>query len=109
MSATPNIGEMDEQIVIETYTVTKQDSGERTRSWTAFASVWAKVEEKAGNKSEEDEKLTAIEAIAFTIRYVANVSNKMRVKWNDEYYTIREVNEIVPNTFIEIITDIRKV
>lgn len=107
MATNPIIGRMDRKIIIETYTTTKQDSGERTPTWETFATVWAAVESAGGDKAEEDEKLTAIEDKQFIIRYMDGVLPKMRINFDDNYYTIRSVFKSGRKQFIIIDSDAR--
>lgn len=107
MATFPNIGSLDQKILIEQYTLSKNAYGEQEKTWVGIAEPWAKVEYRGGTKEEEDGKITSIEDIVFTIRHISTLSPKMRIAFDGLYYTIRSIENIGRKAFTEIKSDSR--
>jgi SPP1 family predicted phage head-tail adaptor len=107
-STPPSIGSLDRKIAIESYSITVSASGERTKSaWRTFAEAWANVTYQGGDKGEEDEKITAVSDISFTIRYMEGLQTRMRIRFEDKYYAIRSIDNIGRRKYIDIKSDTR--
>lgn len=107
MAELPNIGILDRKVTIQTYSLTTNSFGEKVKIWTTHATVWAAVNYNGGKKEEEDGKLTSTDDITFTIRYMSDLISKMRVVFENKYYTIRDIEQIGRRRFSEIKTDSR--
>lgn len=87
------IGRLDKRVVIERDDSNPLNSG-GVNPWAdpvEHASAWARIEKA----SAADERLsdgilpTMLAAYRVTIRYVAGVTELMRVKWGSRYFAIR--------------------
>lgn len=91
-----NIGALDSKITIETPTeTTSSTTGERTIAWTTLASVWATVRYPSGsgsNEGMEQSRETSTIPVEFTIWYRTDVTEKMRVNFDSNYFDIQRVN-----------------
>jgi len=88
-----NPGRMDRKITIEKVTETRSSSGQVTKTWSTFASVWA---EKIDSGSREffNRGAVAETATVFKIYYLNGLTQKHRVKYNNEYYDIKSIKEL---------------
>jgi SPP1 family predicted phage head-tail adaptor len=87
-------GKLDRRIVIQSGTETVTSNGERTESWTTFHTCWAGLDYGAGDEEYDAGQLTALNEIAFKIRYKSGVLAKMRVSYDSFYYDILHVTEV---------------
>ena len=84
-----DIGRLDTKIVIQTPTDTRDDQGGYTPGWATFTTCYANVtypdtEKEAG---EADRNAATIKG-RFKIRYVAGVTEKMRISIDSTYFNI---------------------
>lgn len=74
------------------YTTGHDDFGEQTDTWETFKSgIWASVEPLLGT-----ELFTALTAnskveVKFNMRYITEIDNTMRIKYNNDIYEILSV------------------
>ena len=102
------IGELDRRVIIEYPVSSANTYGEQeTTSWSAFRTVWAKVEWDSGDEKEETDKITGITKVNFYIRNLdldtfLDASNAPtmahRIQFTPEavakYYYINSIEEI---------------
>lgn len=90
----PSIGAMDEQITIQTFSNSRNPSGEQIQTWSTYATILARVKwPDAGVKETYSaNQQTAFRRIVFEIRYDANLNmgQKMRV-----IYRTNEICDII--------------
>ena len=83
------IGKLRERIVIERPLRTPDGAGGHTISWTEHASLWAEVISLKGTELMLGERGEAREIYRVVIRYRADVTNVMRIRWRDRELDIR--------------------
>jgi len=90
------IGRLNRRIVIQEASVTRDDYGGESLSWSTLATVWASVEYTGSGSSEdiEADRITALRVTIFTIRYRGDLTEKMRISYNSDIY---EVKNILPD------------
>lgn len=84
-----NPGTLDQRITIQQETSTADAYGGATTAWTTLAEVWANARPLSGRERFD---LSVVEAPAmyrFTIRRRGDVTDTMRVSWNDQVFNIR--------------------
>lgn len=88
-----NSNKMDRKITIEQATETQNSANEVIKDWKPFASVWAKKTDTGGSERFRGAVIAA-QSTDFEIRYLTGVNEKMRVKYDGNYYNIFGVVEI---------------
>lgn len=84
-------GRLNKRIVIEQKTTVDDDFGQPIETWSTFATVWASVEYQSGKEGFTADQLQAELITRFRIRYLANVTALMRVKFSGVVYDIQSV------------------
>lgn len=87
-------GELDRQIVIESATETQNGIGEPIKTWSTFATVWAKAKQLRGREYVAAQAINAEIDTVFTIRWLAGVTRKMRILYDAQYFDIHDIAEI---------------
>lgn len=82
------IGSRDRRIRIEEEIITINSTNEEVKTWTLFAAVWAKVTEESGSESYKADQVTASRNTVFDVRYIAGVTERMRISYNQRFYNI---------------------
>jgi SPP1 family predicted phage head-tail adaptor len=86
-----NPGDFDQRIVIQNVTESVDQFGQRIRSFSTLAAVWAKVEEKSGTEGEVSYQLTANKKVQFMIRWRNDVNEKMPIVYRGKIYEIESI------------------
>ena len=87
------VGELDRRITLKNPTISTDAFGEAVRTYSTLSDVWAKVEYLTSDEKEENERLTNITKMKFTIRYRSDVDAKTKIEWHSDTY---EVDGILP-------------
>ncbi len=82
------------RIVLQHAVAGKDSAGGRTVTWETFAAVWSEVGASTGSRVKQTEKGgdDGIPALPIRIRYLAGVSDRMRVVHGDAMYRIVHVD-----------------
>jgi len=93
-----NIGALDRYITIQ-YPLESASSttGERTVTWTTLASVYATVNYPKGQGMDEgleQGRETAQTPVEFVIWFRSDVTEKMRVSYDNSYFGIERINKV---------------
>lgn len=84
-------GQLDRRITIQTFTSSTDAFGQRNKSFSTLASVWAKVVEKSGSESEESNQIVAVKKVHFFIRHRSDLNEQMRIVYNNKTYKIESI------------------
>ena len=86
-----NPGDFDQRIVIQNVTESVDQFGQRIRTFSTLAAVWAKVEEKSGTEGEVSYQLTANRKVQFMVRWRNDVNEKMPIVYRGKIYEIESI------------------
>lgn len=84
---------MDRKITIESATETLNTANELIKTWSTFASVWAKKTDTGGSEKFNG-AVVAMMSTNFEIRYLSGLTEKMRIKYDGGIYSIIGIVEI---------------
>lgn len=101
-------GDLDRQITIEVPTETPNAIGEPIQSWAAFATVWAKVGPVRGRERFTADQVAAEADTTFRIRWLAGVTEKMRVSYDGRLYDITYIAELGRRDGLDLQTVMRR-
>lgn len=87
-------GRLRHQIVIETPSESQSSTGEVTETWATFATVKAEVMTQTANESLKSDQILGIQYTIFRLRYLANITNKMRVTFDGSTFDIESVTNL---------------
>lgn len=88
-------GELSREIIVQTASAdTVNDYGEPTSAWYNLHTLWAKIEWKGGEEKMDSEQTTNFERVEFTIRYKGDITPKMRVSYDGDFYDIESVAQV---------------
>jgi SPP1 family predicted phage head-tail adaptor len=107
------IGDLDERILIQSYTEAANTQGEQVKTWSAGTEVWAKVEHPmSGNDEEYDDALkTAFRRVQFTVRAEVTVDETNRIEYpvsSGDYHDIQIVQRLGRNGYKIITAELRQ-
>ena len=86
-------GKLDQRVILQSLTETRNDFGEVVMSYTTAATVWARVVSEKGNEAFESARVNARAKIRVAIRYRNDVTVKWRVQWNSDTYNILYIDD----------------
>lgn len=101
-----SIGELDQTIIIQSFTTTEDEYNAPVVTWETFATVKAKVVDSQAGSTETymSDQLTAVRTTSFLIRYLAGVQEKFRILYDDRYYDIDFIGRPDRNRTLELRT-----
>ena len=85
------IGKLRHKITIEDVTETINDIGEIVEEWEEFATVWAEILPLRGREYWASKQTTSEITGKIRIRYLADITSKMRVKFGERIFDIEAV------------------
>ena len=97
-------GRNDAEVVFQTLNTSRGTTGQ-TKGGTVASTItdFAMVEMLKGNEKYESSQLTAKADIKITIRYRTDITESMRVKWEDKWYNIFSISEITRKVGLRIL------
>lgn len=89
-------GKLRKRITIEVVSQTVSDDGQPLETWTTFAVRWASVEpiETSGREYLQAQAIQADVTHVVTLRYLAGVTPKHRVNWDNRTLEIQSTANI---------------
>lgn len=102
-------GRMNKKITIQEF---EEDSppydshGAPSGSWSTFATVWAEKVDQRGREFFTGGILSEITSL-FRIRYLDNLTTKMRISYGGEYYDIKSMIEIGRREGYELVVTVQ--
>lgn len=91
-----NAGRLDQRITLQVRVDAVNQFGENVPTWSTFAEVWAAADPKRGREYFAAAQIQAEGPVAFRIRWLAGVHERMRVLWLGQPY---EVASLPVNAF----------
>lgn len=86
--ASISAGELDRQIVLQSFTTTTNDYNEEVPTWATYATVWAKMEFHTSVESEASARQYAEMGLYFTIRWRADLEPDHQLIFESKTYRI---------------------
>lgn len=86
-----NPGDFDQRITIQNVTESVDVFGQRIKSFSTLAAVWAKVEEKSGVEGEQSDQIIASKKVQFLIRWRNDVNERMPIVYRGKIYEIESI------------------
>lgn len=87
-------GRLDRRIVIEEATQTRDELGAIIETWATWRTIWAQVTPMTANDRFLSDALRPARTNKFRIRYLAGISEQMRITFEDRTYKITGIAEI---------------
>jgi len=69
-------------------------SGGFTESWESVAYLWAKIKNSSGSELIHADQLGSVAFSDFTIRYRANINERMKIIYRGTEFQVRHINNI---------------
>lgn len=85
------IGELNKRVILQRLTMTKNTYGEIMEQWDNVATVWASIKPISGREYFAAEAVNSDVTHKVIMRYRADITADMRVKYGDRYFTINSV------------------
>jgi SPP1 family predicted phage head-tail adaptor len=95
-------GKLDRRITIETPVLGDNAYGEQTESWSTLAAVFAHVQHLKGDFEVRGDKKTYIRRRTFTVRYRADYDRFDRIDYENQKWSIENIEEIGRQQFLKI-------
>lgn len=87
-------GRLRHRVTIQEKSVTRDDYGAETITWTDVATVWASVEPLRGDEFLAMDRRGADVTTRIVMRYYDGVAPEMRVSWGSHTYDVRSVIDV---------------
>lgn len=87
-------GKLQHRVSLQAATETPTDTGEVTRVWTTYATVWARVEPLAGRELVYAQQTTPDVTHRVTLRYRAGVTTAHRLLYGSRILHIRAARNV---------------
>tara|TARA_R100001440_G_C2429925_1_gene104143 strand:+ start:73 stop:375 length:303 start_codon:yes stop_codon:yes gene_type:complete len=98
---------MDRRVVLEKYTVERDDWNVPVKTWRTSATVWASKHDRSSSEVLENKQTVNLNRTTFRIRYRSNADTTMRVLYDNDYYYVVGVKELGRKEGVELTTEKR--
>jgi SPP1 family predicted phage head-tail adaptor len=89
--------QLDKRIVIETLTLTANDSGGQSEAWTTHTTVWASLKPKLVKEINFAQRIEPRIDHEIIIRYLSTLTAKMRINFGSRYFEIKAIVNVEEN------------
>lgn len=103
------LGNLDRRIVIESATEAQDSYGEAIKTWSTFATVWAKATPNRGDERFAANQIVAQADSMFRIRWQSGVTTKMRINYDGQIYDIVYLAELGRHEALDLYARILRV
>lgn len=81
----------NDKIIIQQTTESRGDAGGVEDTWSTYKTVWAEIDDLAGNKDNSADMPVYEDSFSFKIHKAdaPDVTTKMRISWESQYWYIR--------------------
>lgn len=86
------IGELKERITFQYSTLASDPAGGSIKTWTDYATVWAKAWTVSSGETTEAKQTSLIRIQKFKIRYRNLLKGDWRIKWGNRYFAIHSID-----------------
>lgn len=86
-------GQLRHRITIERKTITQDNTGAMTETWSEFATVWAQVSPLSAREAMQAAALNSTQTARMIIRWRDDLDATMRIKYRGEIYEIEGLIE----------------
>lgn len=93
---------MDRLVALQSQAQGVAANGERTGSWSTYASVWAEMREISGREVIASGTDQAQKQVIFFIRYRSDVTERHRMSYDGDFYDIENIREIGRRAGLEL-------
>lgn len=98
-----DIGEIRHRITIQNLSTEINENGFEVEQWCHYKTVWAAVTNLHGREYYAAAAINAQNTVKFTIRYIEDIENSMRILFKGKTYNITSIDNIkYRNQYIEI-------
>ena len=87
-------GRLDRRIVIQQAELVQDSFGQPVQIWTDFQKLWARVTYPTAAERFHSAALHSERTAVFTIRFITNLDEKMRISYEGLYWKITGIREI---------------
>lgn len=87
----------NERISLQSFTLAKSSSGQPTKTWSTYATVWACIETMGGGEKVFNQLKAGVMSMKVTIRYSSDVSGvgvSDRLLHGSNYYDIKDIRNV---------------
>jgi len=81
-------GDLNQRIIIQQATVTRDTYGAEIQTWATYATLWASKKHQVSREFYSAQKINAEITDLFIIRYRTGITTKMRILYGGHYYDI---------------------
>jgi len=97
------ISDLNKRIELQSFTDVRSSGGAHTKSWTTYATVWAKIKPRHKTEIFQGRNNLPVTDHKITIRYRTGVEGKHRIKYGTRYMDIKSIINIdEASKFIEL-------
>lgn len=86
-------GRLTERVTIQAPSPQRNEYGELLPDWSEVATVWAEVADASGGEEWRENQLQAQTGYKVTVRYLAGVTEKMRLLWRGRVLWVGRVSD----------------
>lgn len=91
-----------DEIIIQTYTESRDLIGGVTETWSTFAIVYAYARSVRSTDRYLSARIIPIEAYDFVIRWLNDITPKMRISWKNKIYRITGIEPYDDRAWIKL-------
>ena len=85
-------GKLDQQITLQSLSVTSNDFGEVIKGYSDVATVWGHVISRRGTESFEASRMGSDRQIKVKLRFRDDIKTDWRIGWDGEFYNVIDVD-----------------
>jgi SPP1 family predicted phage head-tail adaptor len=89
-----NPGALRSRIIIEEKSIANNGFGGHSETWSALATVWAKVEHLSGRELQMAQQVAPEITYEMTIRYRSDINTNYRIYYAGQYFNIRDIKDL---------------
>ena len=89
-----SIGELRNRVSLQSISLTTDDGGGASTSFSTSSTVWAKVENESGSEAVFGNQLRATARYKFLIRYNSSLTEKFRILYNSKTFNNEHIKDL---------------
>lgn len=87
-------GQLRHRIAIHRATTARNNFGVDVETFSALATIWAKIEGMGGDETQQADKTEASSKVMFTMRYYSGLTTLDQFVWDSRTFRITHIDDV---------------